>query len=710
MLYCINPTCLNRHNPDDASHCLTCGASLLVHNRYCLLKRLHESMVKEIFEVEDVVSDDIKILKIIKAFKNTPHLDKHIELMQREARTLIGLETTNIPQVPLDGYFTLAPAEGSPLLHCLVMEKIEGQDLQAYVEQQGAISPNVALKWLKQLVKILEKIHQRELIHRDIKPSNVVRRPDGTLALIDFDAVRDITETVLSENDVTSILTPDYAAPEQFRHRAYPESDLYALGRTFIYLLTGKRPLFFDDNVDKISWHEAVLKRYGAAKVSEKLTVHQVRKLLRLLDRLMADNHQHRPREPEILKQIQRIEWSNKIRRSVARGSIAAGLILLGVGAGLGVPRWSNTPISEVVSQNASAKTCRLDTADVTDMNFARNGRYLATVSSDRSLRIWNMQAESVEITEESCIEYLAHADSAIAVQFTPNGRQVATASLDGTVKLWDFDTETGQVGQYTELNHEGTPVVAMAFSPNGAYLATGDSNGQTIIWDLRESTPPFEKIHEIRSDSGQYITSLSFSSDGAQLAVVSLNSRPTIWSTDGEEERFTLPHENVSSALFSPSNSQELATIGTDGTVKVWDVTTPEAPDAEIALEQLWIDSIQFNPRDGETIAIKAIEGGPNGDEVEVWMWNWREASEADTRFSEIVDVKFNPAGGRELGLIREGQRAQVLTTSGFRSVAEKPIDGQPIKLAFNPEDTSQLAIAQSNGIIQTIFWDSDD
>jgi serine/threonine protein kinase len=252
-IYCINPKCKQREHSDDLTTCPACGTSLVVKNRYLLrqpLRSLNSLGYAEVFEVEDLGAEVIqgeryKVLKTLKRENSTV-----VRLFKQEAQTLANLNHPGIPSVELaDGYFTLSLPKRSKPLHCLVMEKIEGQNLQTWIENNGRIAETQALEWLKQLLEILDHLHASKYLHRDIKPSNIMLRPDGQLVLIDLGTIRRITETfmvrlgVKSGDTATGIVSPGYSAPEQINGRVVPQSDLYALGRTFVYLLTQKHPL-----------------------------------------------------------------------------------------------------------------------------------------------------------------------------------------------------------------------------------------------------------------------------------------------------------------------------------------------------------------------------------------------------------------------------------------------------------------------------------
>jgi len=219
---------------------------LLLQNRYRVVQKLGEGGHCETWQVDD--GGKKKVMKVL--LDDYPKL---IELFQREAEVLKQLNHPGIPKVEPDGYFTFQPQGATKQLHCLVMEFIEGQDLEKWLAQQNnkPITQEEAIDWLKQLVKILAQVHDSKYFHRDIKPSNIMRRSDGQLVLIDFGAVREVTLTYIEKyerQEVTRVCTPEYAAPEQFKGQAIPESDFFALGRTFVFLLTGKKPKYFEED------------------------------------------------------------------------------------------------------------------------------------------------------------------------------------------------------------------------------------------------------------------------------------------------------------------------------------------------------------------------------------------------------------------------------------------------------------------------------
>ena len=277
MGYCINPLCKQRQNPDDVSHCLLCGTSLLINDRICLVKPLRELTENpfsymEVFEVDDAGTQwnprrKRRVMKVLKW--NTPQL---VDLIERESLTLRLIEHPCIPKSTIDDFFTFIPNNSSLTLHCLIMDKFEGENLEQWLESNGRISQSVALQWLRQLVEILDEVHRTEIFHRDIKPSNIILQSSGQLALIDFGVARRVTDTYLAKvsgsggsstgrggrYEITSVSTPRYSPLEQVNGQAVPQSDFYALGRTFVQLVTGIQlmDLPTDKKTGNLIWRE----------------------------------------------------------------------------------------------------------------------------------------------------------------------------------------------------------------------------------------------------------------------------------------------------------------------------------------------------------------------------------------------------------------------------------------------------------------------
>ncbi len=311
--YCINPLCEQRQNPNDIEQCLFCGTSLVINNRIRLIKPLralneNPFSYNEVFEVDDAGTqwNPVRKQRVMKVLKwNSPKL---VELIERESLSLRLIHHPNIPKSTLDDFFTFVIDNSSLTLHCLVMDNIEGHNLEDWIESNGRILQSQALEWLKQLVEILATVHRANFFHRDIKPSNIILQPSGQLALVDFGVARRVTSTYLAKisgsggdstsrggkYEITSVGTPRYSPPEQIDGQAVPQSDFYALGRTFIHLLTAIQLIDLPTNkqTGRLIW------RNKAPQIDKPFAD--------FLDELMAPLPGQRPQTTEVI--LQRLE------------------------------------------------------------------------------------------------------------------------------------------------------------------------------------------------------------------------------------------------------------------------------------------------------------------------------------------------------------------------------------------------------------------
>lgn len=259
MSLCINPNCQQAQQEIDQGlnlFCSGCGSPLIIHNSYRIERRLGAGG----FGVTYLVSD-AGTSKVLKILHNTE--PKAIALFEQEARVLQRLNHVGIPKVEADSPFLYHPNGDKPL-HCLVMELIEGEDLEGYMKKRNyqPISEKAAIRWLRELVEILDVVHGENYFHRDIKPPNIMIRNSGKLALIDFGTAREETQTYFQKQKgqgITGIVSVGYTPHEQANGQAQPRSDFFALGRTFVFLLTGKSPEDFTDSIKHgLKWqHEA---------------------------------------------------------------------------------------------------------------------------------------------------------------------------------------------------------------------------------------------------------------------------------------------------------------------------------------------------------------------------------------------------------------------------------------------------------------------
>ncbi len=295
MSLCINPSCPKPDDPANGNNpiCCNCGTDRYLQKRYWVKHLLSDnSGFGTIYEADD--QGTAKILKVLKL--NEP---KAVELFQKEAEVLSNLNHPGIPKI--DVYFTVQPRSSNQPLHCIVMEKIEGKNLEELRQGKPPIQEKEAIDWLKEITEILDCVHQQQYFHRDIKPANIMQNPSGQLVLIDFGTAREMTTTYLAKVGgilgVTSVNSAGYTPLEQVNSKAVPQSDFYALGRTFVFLLTGKTPTDFEEDAHtgQLQWREK------ASTISPIFAD--------FIDELMAPFPGKRPKNTqEILQQLKKIE------------------------------------------------------------------------------------------------------------------------------------------------------------------------------------------------------------------------------------------------------------------------------------------------------------------------------------------------------------------------------------------------------------------
>lgn len=205
--------------------------SHILLERYRLERLLGKGGMGRVYLAEDIYDHSFWAVKI-----EDLH-EKNLEFVRSEINIQAGLDHPALPKIRQ--YF-----ESDGRLY-IVMEFVEGQTLEDILNRNGIISEQDTIKWLRQINDVLIYLHGRStpIVYRDLKPSNIMIQPTGNIKIIDFGIAQEYSKgKKLSRNKMA--LTRGYAAPEQYDNRycADVRTDIYALGVTAHYMLTGKNP------------------------------------------------------------------------------------------------------------------------------------------------------------------------------------------------------------------------------------------------------------------------------------------------------------------------------------------------------------------------------------------------------------------------------------------------------------------------------------
>jgi serine/threonine protein kinase len=219
--------------------------------KYKVLERLGSGGMGSVFLCEHKLMRRRVAVKVLPAAKAAD--EESLQRFYREARAVAALDHPNI----VHAY----DIDQDDSLHFLVMEYVDGANLQDIVKKTGPLPVGQACHYIRQAALGLEHAHQKGLVHRDVKPANILVDRLGQVKILDMGLARffnDEEDLLTKKFDDNVLGTADYLAPEQAEdsHDVDIRADIYALGATFYFLLTG-RPPFGDGTVaQKLMSHQ----------------------------------------------------------------------------------------------------------------------------------------------------------------------------------------------------------------------------------------------------------------------------------------------------------------------------------------------------------------------------------------------------------------------------------------------------------------------
>ncbi len=599
MSLCINPHCSEPSHPgnDGSRFCQSCGSDLVLKERYRVMRLLSDkSGFGRVYEAYE--RNIPKILKVLKDVHG--HNPKAVQLFEREAAVLSQLRNPGVPAIEAGGYFQFLPRGNTEPLHCIVMEKIDGPNLREWMRQQGnhPISESQALQWLRQLTEVLHLVHQHNYFHRDIKPENIMLRSNGRLVLVDFGAAREMTSTYLaqlgSSDGVTRISSAGYTPPEQEKGQAVPQSDFYALGWTFVYLLTGKQPTdaeIYNPLSDEFRWHQfapqitsplaAFIDRLIAPRASDRppntaeilrdltalsgLSARPVAAALSPLTTAPPSLGSGQPLltlpQPPETQLFQPGRWGWLKGKRWLIGGLAA--VVLGLGGYLGWQAYQRSP-----DRSGTAQTLVVEqvleghTGFINYALFSPDGKNLMTASADHQIFVWDLETgQAVRVLQ-------GHTGFVNVLALSGDGQTLVSGGADKKILIWDLPT--GRL--LHALTGHTNAINALAIASDGI-LVSGSADRTVRTWDLATGKP----LQTLTGLDG-FVNAVAVSPD-ARL-VIAAGAAPSIQSWDlatGEPIRAFVGYNGTVNALTISPDGSTLIAGGTDKAIRLWDVSTGE-------------------------------------------------------------------------------------------------------------------------------------
>jgi CheY-like chemotaxis protein len=273
-------------------------ADLIDHPRYRILASLGSGGMGTVYKAQHRLMDRVVALKIIKPeLVGRPAM---VERFHREVRAAARLAHPNI----VAGY----DADCAGNTHFLVMEFVEGVDLDRLLRERGALAVAQACAYARQTALGLQHAWERGMVHRDIKPHNLMLTPQGQVKILDFGLARFRSEVAAVEAPAASPARPkgtayaytgagtaDYIAPEEAIDAPHADirADIYSLGCTLYRFLAGRVPFPEGDLLDKVKCH---LERTPAPLAG--LRPELPARLIGVVDRMMAKQPAQRFQTP----------------------------------------------------------------------------------------------------------------------------------------------------------------------------------------------------------------------------------------------------------------------------------------------------------------------------------------------------------------------------------------------------------------------------
>jgi WD40 repeat protein len=566
--------------------------SFIISEKYKLLEHLGSGGMGSVYLCEHVLMRRRVALKVLPADKAKE--PGFLERFHREARAVAALDHPNIVRAyDIDH-------EGS--MHFLVMEFVDGSSLHEVVSRLGPFDPVRAAHYISQAAVGLQHAHEAGLVHRDVKPGNLLLDRQGTVKILDLGLAKFFREggdelTMQSEPQ-TMLGTVDFISPEQALGEDVDiRADIYSLGATFYFLLTGHKP-------------------FEEGTIAQKLLAHQMRQptpilewrpevppeMAAVVEQMMAKNPDDRPGDPaEVVELLE--EWTNipipappeeemPSHCQAARGAPDDPTLRLPSSNSSPQLRRSGAP-SSITRRSGPGSSARRSRRQRVPTIGALAVLGIALLIAGVTAVVWvvlsppplppppdpatapvttttNPKANQPAKPTLAPFEVRRFQGSSQGLErlaLSPDGRQFLTAGYDDLIRIWDVEKEKelGQLKGHTDWVH------FVAYSHDGKRAVSAGRDESIRVWDLARKTAT-----RTIGNQGKRIWGCDFSPDDRYVVSAGDDKLARLWdSRSGKHVRDFAGHEKpVNMVAFSPDGTR-IATVSSDGTARLWDVSS---------------------------------------------------------------------------------------------------------------------------------------